>query len=99
MGRVAISYNPEKHLGCATPSKSLAQNNFLCTKYSKHFLNRNVEPTDQEEPRNCTRGLQPQPLFLYSRKETISWSILSLPDDFVASMVQDHNFDLSGLGD
>jgi hypothetical protein len=43
--------------------------------------------------------LQPQPLFLYSRKETISWSILSLPDDFVASMVQDHNFDLSGLGD
>ena len=75
MGRVAISYNPEKHLRCATPSKSLAQNNFLCTKYSKHFLNRNVEPTDQEEPRNCTRGLQPQPLFLYSRKETISWSL------------------------
>ena len=99
MGRIVIGYNPKKHLGCATPSKSLAQNHFLCTKYSKHFLNRNVEPMDQEEPRNCTRGSQLQSLLLNSRKETISWSILSLPDDFVASMVQDHNFDLSGLGD
>ena len=34
-----------------------------------------------------------------TRPKPNAWSILSLLDDFVDSMAQDRNFDLSALGD